>query len=661
MKVLLTLVLALCWLTLRAQEAGALRVYSDPGAQYQLAYPAAWQLVRPQNDSSGVTLLAAEPPGRVLATVSRRPLPELQGGATGWAARSQLDSVWHATQRLPQAQVLQLALHEADTYAEVRYHYTYAAGPAPAPRTRVVGRRMWQRGQELRLEYRASTSLDASYLADADKLVASLRFTGPARPATGGLPAQCDDKMYGIAALRYDNELWEDDCRTIHEFAAADLSAPPRIHRQVLPFQSYALAKGFDNCLYSVTKSPTDAPEPVYRYNPATGQGEFTSWLLPPQGPENVWISAATDEQGSLYFMTSDASKLVKVAPATGAVSVVWATDPVRQAPFYPTIGFAGAGSHGNFCLDEAQTLYQVYSTDGSLISVNLSTGQPAPTLTVPAGLPRRGGYSDLLLQKAPDGRRWLYMAGPKALYRVDMSRGEAQLVRRGIYTDLAGCNVFRQPPPLPPPTREAVPAPPVTGTWRGRVLDARTFQPLPQARLRLGPAGAETTVPLNAQGMFSFLVEPGRKAAAQAWLAGYLPLDSTFSTSAGPYVQDILLQPLAVGTILRLDKVRFEQGSARLLSSSYPALKKLLQLLTDTPGLTIELRGHTDNVGAPEKNVQLSERRVATVKAYLVRHGIAESRITGLGLGGAEPRASNDWEATRQLNRRVEFRVTGV
>ena len=48
-------------------------------------------------------------------------------------------------------------------------------------------------------------------------------------------------------------------------------------------------------------------------------------------------------------------------------------------------------------------------------------------------------------------------------------------------------------------------------------------------------------------------------------------------------------------------------------------------------------------------------------LKAYLVGHGIVAARITGRGLGGAEPRASNAREATRQLNRRVEFRVTGV
>jgi outer membrane protein OmpA-like peptidoglycan-associated protein len=56
-----------------------------------------------------------------------------------------------------------------------------------------------------------------------------------------------------------------------------------------------------------------------------------------------------------------------------------------------------------------------------------------------------------------------------------------------------------------------------------------------------------------------------------------------------------------------------------------------------------------------------LSEQRVQAVKGYLVRHGVGAARISGVGLGGAEPRASNDQEATRQLNRRVEFKVTRV
>ena len=61
-----------------------------------------------------------------------------------------------------------------------------------------------------------------------------------------------------------------------------------------------------------------------------------------------------------------------------------------------------------------------------------------------------------------------------------------------------------------------------------------------------------------------------------------------------------------------------------------------------------------------PQKNVELSQRRVVAVKAYLVKRGVADGRISGLGLGGTEPKASNAQEATRRLNRRVEFRVTG-
>ena len=125
--------------------------------------------------------------------------------------------------------------------------------------------------------------------------------------------------------------------------------------------------------------------------------------------------------------------------------------------------------------------------------------------------------------------------------------------------------------------------------------------------------------------------------------------------------MRDVLLRPLAVGETLPLAQVQFEQSKAVLLPTSYPALGRLVRLLVDNPGLHIELRGHTDNVGPAEKNVILSDQRVSAVMAYLVGHGVEAPRITGLGLGGAEPIASNEQEATRRLNRRVEFRITGL
>ncbi|UYZ63900.1 OmpA family protein [Hymenobacter weizhouensis] len=648
--------LVVAWLPMQAQMAAAWQTYTDAGTGYQLSYPHGWQ-VHEGETRPDVSFYVGPSWQTTPAAVSFsvRPLSDRRKDLNLLAA-GQADSVALALVALPRAQILHLEQYDAGRHQEVRYDYTYAAAPPATGRTRVVGRRLWRGGYEYRIEYQATTEQNGRYLAAGRRLVESFAFVGQGLPSRRYLDQRCDDKMYAIAALRTTDGRVEDDCRTIHEFATADPATLAKVHRRVLPFQSYALAKGFDNNLYSVTKAPTDRPEYVYCYDPATRQGRYTTWQLPAQGPENFWISAATDQRGDLYFITSNASLLVRVNPPTGAVTVVWTADPLRKAAYYPAIGFTGAGTHANFCLDDTNTLYEVYSTDGALLKIDLLTQQPAPELIPLDGLPKLGGYSDILLQHDTGGRRWLYLAGPKSLYKVDLARRYATRLRRGVYTDLAGCNLFR------PAARPTPPPPPTTSTWRGRVLDATTFQPLPQAQLRLRGNESETltTVPLGPDGSFSFAAKSGHAYGALVRLSGYLSADSTYIARPGPYVQDILLRPVAVGATLALNNVQFEQGQAVLLPSSLPALNQLVALLTTNPTMTIELRGHTDNVGDPQKNVVLSEQRVAAVKAYLVGRGIAEGRITGLGFGGAQPRASNAQEATRQLNRRVEFRVTG-
>ncbi|UOQ64478.1 OmpA family protein [Hymenobacter volaticus] len=180
------------------------------------------------------------------------------------------------------------------------------------------------------------------------------------------------------------------------------------------------------------------------------------------------------------------------------------------------------------------------------------------------------------------------------------------------------------------------------------------------QAQLRLNNGKTENKVQLTAEGSFSVPVTPDRAYRAHAQLVSYLPTDSIYTTLAGPYVQDILLQPLTVGTTLRLKNVQFDQGTTRMLAASYATLDQLIAVMKEDPSLLIEIRGHTDNVGPPEKNQILSEQRAAAVRIYLIGLGISEQRITSVGFGGTQPRASNARESTRQLNRRVEFRVTG-
>jgi OOP family OmpA-OmpF porin len=75
-------------------------------------------------------------------------------------------------------------------------------------------------------------------------------------------------------------------------------------------------------------------------------------------------------------------------------------------------------------------------------------------------------------------------------------------------------------------------------------------------------------------------------------------------------------------------------------------------------PEAKIEVTGHTDSVGSRDKNRVLSESRARSVVDYLAGRGVAPARISARGFGDTRPVASNDTEANRAKNRRIEFRV---
>ena len=72
-----------------------------------------------------------------------------------------------------------------------------------------------------------------------------------------------------------------------------------------------------------------------------------------------------------------------------------------------------------------------------------------------------------------------------------------------------------------------------------------------------------------------------------------------------------------------------------------------------------INIYGHTDSKGADAYNQTLSEKRADAVKTYLVSKGIVSSRLFAMGLGETQPIATNDTDAGRAQNRRVEFAIT--
>ncbi|GAB3992089.1 hypothetical protein GCM10028807_24390 [Spirosoma daeguense] len=117
---------------------------------------------------------------------------------------------------------------------------------------------------------------------------------------------------------------------------------------------------------------------------------------------------------------------------------------------------------------------------------------------------------------------------------------------------------------------------------------------------------------------------------------------------------------PLVVvpGKTTQLKAIQFVQSKSELLPDAQPALEQLLAYLREHSTAEIELAGHTDNQGDFDENLRLSKERVDVVKAYLVQNGITANRITTRGYGPTRPIASNNTEATRQLNRRVEMTV---
>ena len=102
--------------------------------------------------------------------------------------------------------------------------------------------------------------------------------------------------------------------------------------------------------------------------------------------------------------------------------------------------------------------------------------------------------------------------------------------------------------------------------------------------------------------------------------------------------------------------KVFFDPGKSVVLRQSFELLDEIALVLLQRNDLRIRIEGHTDNVGSPEQNRELSRKRAQAVKDYLVHKGIAPSRLTVEGVGPDKPIAPNTIAEGRAANRRVEF-----
>lgn len=208
-------------------------------------------------------------------------------------------------------------------------------------------------------------------------------------------------------------------------------------------------------------------------------------------------------------------------------------------------------------------------------------------------------------------------------------------------------------------------------------------------ASRRLLVALVATAVPLTSLGCAS--MNNGEKgaaggAAAGAILGGVIGNNTGGSTAKGAIIGAVvggtagaligrrmdrqaeeLESDLANASVERVGEgiqVTFDSGllfdfdSSELRNEARANLADLAASLESYPETEVLVVGHTDSQGSDTYNQALSERRAESAKLYLVRQGIAPSRIEALGRGETEPVAGNDSEAGRQENRRVEVAI---
>src|SRR5262249_32815447 len=114
-------------------------------------------------------------------------------------------------------------------------------------------------------------------------------------------------------------------------------------------------------------------------------------------------------------------------------------------------------------------------------------------------------------------------------------------------------------------------------------------------------------------------------------------------------------------GQIRILDQVKFKTNSAQIEpgKDSEEILEAVQKVLIDHPEIErVRVEGHTDNRGAAAFNKRLSADRATSVVKWLVGRAITSGRLTGAGFGRERPIDSNDTEAGRKANRRVEFHI---
>lgn len=171
--------------------------------------------------------------------------------------------------------------------------------------------------------------------------------------------------------------------------------------------------------------------------------------------------------------------------------------------------------------------------------------------------------------------------------------------------------------------------------------------------------------------GQYVMILKPGKNYNISYEAEGFLfysenrdiPKKSNYYEIYRP----IILPPLTVGSKVVLNNIFFDFDKSTLRQISNVELRNLIRFMNKYPGVSVEISGYTDSKGDAAYNMKLSQDRAQIVVNYLIAKGINNTRMTAKGYGENNPDSPNqkpdgtDDPEGRQLNRRVELKITGI
>lgn len=202
--------------------------------------------------------------------------------------------------------------------------------------------------------------------------------------------------------------------------------------------------------------------------------------------------------------------------------------------------------------------------------------------------------------------------------------------------------------------------------TFTGTVLNLRTENPVPGIHVSYKKLPYESEmgdIKTDANGKFTVYFRAREQYSFSIEAEGFIKIAEIINPLEGANDQllvdrTFMLSEGGVGSVLKLENLKFGLGEATILSESFSELDNLVKMLSNSPGMTIRLEGHTDYVGNPSANLNLSQMRVDEVKKYIVSRGIAENRVETKAFGGSQPIVRSNSSEERAVNRRVEVRI---